>query len=203
MTEEIAGQLSKLSAVRLVSATATEPYLGLPDRLPRMGRELGVKNVVEGSVRLAGQRVRVGVRLTETNGGRTIWSDQYDRDLTDVFAVQSDVARRIAEALEATLTPEEARRLQRAPTSNIAAYELFRRALALTAYAHGEPDQHRAAPAGHRAGSRIRSCPRLARPSLHVSWRLRESCLSRLGYGGRPAGDRAAARPADRPAAIR
>ena len=71
----------------------------------RMDRELGVRNVVEGSVRVARERVRVGVRLTETRSGRTIWSDQYDRDLTDVFAVQSEVARRIAEALEATLTP--------------------------------------------------------------------------------------------------
>ena len=138
MTEEIAGQLSKLSALRVVSASATEPYLGLPDRLPRMDRELGVRNVVEGSVRVARERVRVGVRLTETRSGRTIWSDQYDRDLTDVFAVQSEVARRIAEALEATLTPEEARRLEHAPTSNLAAYELFRRALAMTAYARTE-----------------------------------------------------------------
>jgi TolB-like protein/Tfp pilus assembly protein PilF len=130
MTEEIAGQLSKLSALRLVSATATEPYLGQPDRLPRLGRELGVRNVVEGSVRLAGQRVRVGVRLTETGTGRTVWSDQYDRDLTDIFAVQSEVARRIAEALETRLTPDEARRIDRAPTKNLAAYELYRRSFA-------------------------------------------------------------------------
>ena len=138
MTEEIAGQLSKLSALRVVSASATEPYLGLPDRLPRMDRELGVRNVVEGSVRVARERVRVGVRLTETRSGRTIWSDQYDRDLTDVFAVQSEVARRIADALEATLTPEETRRLLHAPTSNLAAYELFRRSQALTRYSRTE-----------------------------------------------------------------
>jgi TolB-like protein/tetratricopeptide (TPR) repeat protein len=131
MTEEIAGQLSKLSALRVVSATATEPYHALPDRLPRMGRELGVRNVVEGSVRLARERVRVGVRLTETRSGRTLWSDQYDRDLTDVFAVQSEVAHRIAEALQATLTPAEARRIDRVPTSTLAAYELYRRAAAL------------------------------------------------------------------------
>ena len=134
MTEEIAGQLSKVSSLRLVSATATEPYLAAPDRLPRLGRELGVRNVVEGSVRLAGRRVRVGVRLTETGSGRTIWSDQYDRDLTDVFAVQSEVAHRIAEALQATLTPAEARRIDRAPTSNLAAYELFRRSTTVSFY---------------------------------------------------------------------
>ena len=138
MTEEIAGQLSKMSALRVVSATATEPYLALPDRLPRMGRELGVRNVVEGSVRLARERVRVGVRLTETGSGRTIWSEQYDRDLTDVFAVQSEVAHRIAEALQATLTPAEERRIDRAPTSNLAAYELYRRAAALVAFTRAE-----------------------------------------------------------------
>jgi eukaryotic-like serine/threonine-protein kinase len=131
MTEEIAGQLSKVSALRLVSATATEPYLARPDRLPRIGRELGVRNVVEGSVRLAGERVRVGVRLTETSSGRTIWSDQYDRDLTDIFAVQSEVAHQITEALQATLTPEEARRIDRVPTTNIAAYETYRRSFSL------------------------------------------------------------------------
>jgi serine/threonine-protein kinase len=138
MTEEIAGQLSKMSALRVLSATATEPYLALPDRLPRMGRELGVRNVVEGSVRLARERVRVGVRLTETSSGRTIWSDQYDRDLTDVFAVQSEVAHRIAEALQATLTPAEARRIDRAPTSNLAAYGLYRRSTALAVFTRTE-----------------------------------------------------------------
>jgi tetratricopeptide (TPR) repeat protein len=138
MTEEIAGQLSKLSALRLVSATATEPYLAAPDRLPRLSSELGVRNVVEGSVRLAGQRVRVGVRLTETGSGRTVWSEQYDRDLTDVFAVQSEVAHRIAEALQATLSPEEARRIDRAPTSNLAAYELFRRSATMGHYGRTE-----------------------------------------------------------------
>jgi TolB-like protein len=134
MTEEIAGQLSKLSALRLVSAIATEPYLSHPDRLPRMGRELGVTNVVEGSVRRAGDRVRVGVRLTETRSGRTLWSDQYDRNLTDVFAVQSEVAHRIAESLQATLTPAEARRIDQAPTTNLAAYDLFRRGATLPSF---------------------------------------------------------------------
>jgi tetratricopeptide (TPR) repeat protein len=89
-------------------------------------------------VRLARERVRVGVRLTETSSGRTIWSDQYDRDLTDVFAVQSEVAHRIAEALQATLTPAEARRIDRVPTSNLAAYELYRRSTAMSAYSRTE-----------------------------------------------------------------
>jgi eukaryotic-like serine/threonine-protein kinase len=133
MTEEITGQLSKVSALRVLSRAATEPYRAAPDRLPRLAREMGVKSVVEGSVRVAGERVRVGVRLTDAGTGQTVWSDQYDRELTDVFAVQSEVARRIVDELSATLTPSEAERLDQAPTANLAAYRLYLRAGNLTA----------------------------------------------------------------------
>ena len=128
MTEEITGQLSKISALRVLSRAATDPYRNAPDRLPRLAREMGVKNVVEGSVRVAGERVRVGVQLTDANTGQAVWSDQYDRDLTDVFAVQSEVARRIVDALQTRLTPSEASRLDQAPTGNLAAYRLYLRA---------------------------------------------------------------------------
>jgi TolB-like protein len=128
MTEEITGQLSKVSALRVLSRAATEPYRAAPDRLPRLAREMGVKSVVEGSVRVAGERVRVGVQLTDAGTGQAVWSDQYDRDLTDVFAVQSEVARRIVDALRTTLTPLEAQRLDRTPTENLAAYRLYLRA---------------------------------------------------------------------------
>ena len=128
MTEEITGQLSKVAALRVLSRAAIEPYRSAPDRLPRLAREMGVKSVVEGSVRVAGERVRVGVQLTDAGTGQTVWSDQYDRDLTDVFAVQGEVARRIVDALQATLTPSEAERLDHAPTKNLAAYRLYLRA---------------------------------------------------------------------------
>jgi TolB-like protein len=133
MTEEITGQLSKVSALRVLSRAATETYRTAPDRLPRLAREMGVKSVVEGSVRVAGERVRVGVRLTDAGTGQTVWSDQYDRELTDVFAVQSEVAHRIVNELQATLTPSEAERLDQAPTANLAAYRLYLRSGDLTA----------------------------------------------------------------------
>jgi len=94
-----------------------------------MSRELGVGSVVDGSVRLAGDRVRIAVELTNVRTGQSLWSDQYDRQLSDLFAVQDDVAHKVSAALEARLTPAEAKRVAHAPTSNMAAYQLYLRAL--------------------------------------------------------------------------
>ena len=125
MTAEISGQLSKLAALRVVSQAASAPYENVSDRLGRMRHDLGVGSVVDGTVRVAGKRIRIDVELMDATNGQTLWSDQYDRDLTDIFAVQSDVAHRIAAALQAKLTPSEARRVDRAPTANVDAYRIF------------------------------------------------------------------------------
>jgi len=125
MTAEISGQLSKLAALRVVSQAASAPYENVSDRLGRMRHDLGVGSVVDGTVRVAGKRIRIDVELMDATTGQTLWSDQYDRDLTDIFAVQSDVAHRIATALQAKLTPSEARRVDRAPTANVDAYRLY------------------------------------------------------------------------------
>ncbi|MEO7473897.1 MAG: protein kinase, partial [Gemmatimonadales bacterium] len=129
MTEEIATQLSRVGALRVLGRSATVQYEGVGDRLQRMARELGVGSVVEGSVRLAGNQVRIGVELTDVRTGRTLWSEQYDRKIDDVFAVQGDVARKVTSALQATLTPVEAVRLGHVATGNTAAYQLYLRAL--------------------------------------------------------------------------
>jgi eukaryotic-like serine/threonine-protein kinase len=130
MTAEISGQLSKLAALRVVSQAASAPYENVSDRLGRMRHELGVGSVVDGTVRVAGNRIRIDVELMDATNGQTLWSDQYDRDLTDIFAVQSDVAHRIAAALQAKLTPSEARRVDRAPTANVDAYRIYLQAQA-------------------------------------------------------------------------
>ena len=130
MTAEISGQLSKLAALRVVSRSASAAYENVSDRLGRMHEELGVGSVVDGTVRVAGKRIRIDVELMDATNGQTLWSEQYDRDLTDIFAVQSDVAHRIAAALQATLTPSEARRVGRAPTANLDAYRLYLQAQA-------------------------------------------------------------------------
>jgi eukaryotic-like serine/threonine-protein kinase len=128
ITEEIANQLSRVAALRVLSRAATAPYDTAGDRLQRMSREMGVGSVVDGSVRLAGDRVRIAVELTSVRTGQALWSEQYDRQLSDLFAVQDDVAHKVTAALQARLTPDEAKRVARAPTSNMAAYQLYLRA---------------------------------------------------------------------------
>ena len=131
MTEEIATQLSRVAALRVLSRTATAQYDTVGDRLQRMSREMGVGSVVDGSVRLAGDRVRIAVELTSVRTGQALWTEQYDRQLSDLFAVQDDVAHKVTTALQARLTPAEAKRVAHAPTSNMAAYQLYLRALDL------------------------------------------------------------------------
>jgi serine/threonine protein kinase/TolB-like protein/Tfp pilus assembly protein PilF len=128
MTEEIRGQLSKLAALRLLSGSAVERYRD--DEMRRMVEELGVGSIVEGSVRLDGQRVRIGVQLVDAHSEQSLWSEQYDRGFQDLLAVQSDVALRIADALHATLSPDERQRVEKPPTENLAAYDLYLRSQA-------------------------------------------------------------------------
>ncbi len=131
MTEEITTQLSRVAALRVLGRAATAQYDTAGNKLQRMSRELGVGSVVDGSVRLAGDRVRIGVELTDVHSGQTLWSEQYDRQLSDLFAVQDDVAHKVTAALQATLTADEAKRVAHVPTTNMAAYQLYLRALAL------------------------------------------------------------------------
>jgi eukaryotic-like serine/threonine-protein kinase len=125
MTEEIRGQLSKVGALRLLSRSAVDGYAGDHSR---MVRELGVGSIVEGTVRVEGTRVRIGATLIDAATQQTLWSEQYDRDLADVFAVQSDVALRIAQALHANLSADERARIERRPTDNLEAYQLYLKA---------------------------------------------------------------------------
>lgn len=127
MRAEIMSQLSKVAELRLISGAAIAALASAPDRLPALVSELNVGSVVEGSVRVIGQQVRVQVQLTDARTGRTLWSDQYDRDIADAFAVQTEVALRIVRELHATLSSDERARLERLPTQNAAAYELFLR----------------------------------------------------------------------------
>ncbi|HJP57424.1 MAG TPA: protein kinase [Gemmatimonadales bacterium] len=131
MTEELTTQLARIAALRVLGRAATAQYDTAGNRLERMARELGVGSVVDGSVRLAGDRVRIGVELTDVKSGQTLWSEQYDRQLADLFAVQDDVARKVSEALQARLTTAESRRVAHVPTTSMAAYQLYLRALDL------------------------------------------------------------------------
>jgi len=124
--DDILTALAKFSDLKVISRTSVASYVAGPNRnLREIGRELGVAHVLEGSVRRADGKVRVTAQLIEMRTNTHLWAETYDRDLTDVFAIQSDVAQRIATALEAKLAPEEKARLDAKPTTNPEAYVLY------------------------------------------------------------------------------
>src|SRR2546421_8394025 len=126
MQDDILTNLSKIGDLKVISRTSVMSYRGSGMRNARdIGKVLGVATLLEGSVRRIGNRVRVNVQLINANNDEHIWAEDYDRDLTDVFAIQTDLARRIASALQAKLSPNEKARLDRRPTQNPDAYLLF------------------------------------------------------------------------------
>jgi len=131
ITEEINGQLAKLASLQLISRAAVARYKNPVGNLRQIARELGAGSLVTGSVRLDAGRVRVNVELVNPDSERTIWAEQYDRELKDIFAVQSDIAIRIARALGAALSQSEKQHIEQRPTQNMAAYELYLQAQAL------------------------------------------------------------------------
>jgi TolB-like protein len=124
MTEEIRGQLSQVSALRILSGTGLDGYA---DDVARAARELGLRSFVDGSVRVEGSRVRVSAELVDARTRESLWSQQYERELAGVLAVQSDIAQQIAKALEPNLSAAEQARLAKQPTDNLEAYTLFLR----------------------------------------------------------------------------
>ena len=130
MQDDILTALAKVADLKVISRTSVASYVAGPHRnLREIGQELGVANILEGSVRRAGGRVRVTAQLIEMHTNTHLWAETYDRDLTDVFAIQSDIAQQIATALQAKLAPEEKARLDAPPTANAEAYMLYLTAL--------------------------------------------------------------------------
>ena len=126
MQDDILTNLSKIGDLKVISRMSVMSYRGEGMRNAReIGKALGVATLLEGSVRRIGNRVRVNVQLINANNDEHIWAEDYDRDLTDVFAIQTDLAQKIAAALEAKLSPNEKERLDRRPTQNPDAYLLF------------------------------------------------------------------------------
>ena len=124
--DDILTELAKFADLKVISRTSVASYAAGPRRnLSEIAQELGVANVLEGSVRRAGGKVRVTAQLIEMRTNTHLWAETYDRELADVFAIQSDIAQRIATALEAKLAPEEKARLDAKPTTNSEAYVLY------------------------------------------------------------------------------
>ena len=128
--DEILTRLAKIGALRVVSRTSTQQYASKPGNLTEIARQLGVANVLEGSVQKAGDTVRINVQLIKASGDMHLWAEVYDRKLNDIFGVESEVATAIAGALNARLTGAEQKDLAVRPTSNPAAYDAYLRGLA-------------------------------------------------------------------------
>jgi serine/threonine-protein kinase len=143
--DTVIGHLSRVKGLRVISRTSVMPYRGKQKNLRRIGRELGVDHVLEGSVQRAGGRLRVAAQLIETDTDTHVWSQEYDRDLKDVFAVQADIAQSVATAVNAKLTPQEQASIESIPTKNSAAYDLYLRAAMIERRADPKPDEIRGA----------------------------------------------------------
>jgi adenylate cyclase len=123
ISEDIITDLSKIAGLTVIARNSSFTYKGRSVDVRTVGRELGVRSVLEGSIRRAGKRVRITAQLIDAISGGHLWADRYDRDLTDIFEVQDDVTQRIVEALKITLTPAEKERLADTETSSVAAYD--------------------------------------------------------------------------------
>jgi serine/threonine protein kinase/Flp pilus assembly protein TadD len=127
--DEILTALSKISGLRVISRTSTAHLKSKPQNLADIARELGVRNILEGSVQKAGDHVHINVQLIQAQSGGHLWAQSYDRTLTDTFGVEGEVAKSVADSLKATLTPQEIARVNTKPTNNSDAYVLYLRAV--------------------------------------------------------------------------
>ena len=125
--EELLTQLALLGELKVVSRTSVAEYRKSPKNVRQIAAELGVGSLVEGSVRRAGNQVRVTAQLVDASTDKHVWAGSYDRELKDIFAIQSELATEIAKALKVSLAPQEQSRLARRPTDNLEAYDLFLR----------------------------------------------------------------------------
>src|SRR5215472_1155725 len=130
ISDDIITDLSKIAGLTVIARNSSFTYKGRSVDIRTVGRELGVRSVLEGSIRRAGKRVRIAAQLIDTTNGGHLWADRYDRDLTDIFEVQDDVTHRIVDALKVTLSPAEKERLadtEASKTSNVVAYDCMLR----------------------------------------------------------------------------
>ncbi len=128
ITEDIITDLSKIAGLLVIARNSSFAYKGKNPDIRAVGRELGVKSVLEGSIRRAGNRVRITAQLINAANGGHLWAERYDRDLTDIFAVQDEVTRHIVDALKVKLTAGESARIADLPTKSLEAHDLMLRA---------------------------------------------------------------------------
>jgi TolB-like protein/class 3 adenylate cyclase/Tfp pilus assembly protein PilF len=130
--DEILTRLSKIAELKVISRTSTQHYKSAPENLPEIAKQLGVAHILEGSVQKSGDAVRVNVQLIKAANDSHLWADTYDRRLTDIFLVESEVAKAIADQLRVKLTGQEEQVIAAKPTDNPEAYDAYLRGLAYT-----------------------------------------------------------------------
>jgi TolB-like protein/Tfp pilus assembly protein PilF/class 3 adenylate cyclase len=130
--EEILTRLAKIADLKVISRTSTQHYKSAPENLPEIARQLGVAHILEGSVQKSGDAVRVNVQLIKAVNDSHLWADTFDRKLTDIFSVESEVAKAIADQLRVHLTGREEQEIAAKPTDNPEAYDAYLRGLAYT-----------------------------------------------------------------------
>jgi TolB-like protein/Tfp pilus assembly protein PilF len=123
--DEILTRLAKVADLKVISRTSTQHFKSAPENLPQIAKQLGVTNILEGSVQKAADQVRVNVQLINALTDAHLWAEIYDRKLTDIFSVESNIAKTIADTLQAKLTGSEKTEISKKPTENSAAYELY------------------------------------------------------------------------------
>jgi TolB-like protein/Tfp pilus assembly protein PilF len=172
--DEILTRLSKIADLKVISRTSTQHYKSAPENLPEIGRQLGVAHILEGSVQKAADQVRVNVQLIKAANDSHLWADTFDRKLTDIFSVESEVAKAIADQLRAHLTGREEQVIAAKPTDNPEAYDAYLRGLAYTLKA--------ANTTANALGAQkyLREAVRLD-PKFALSWALL-SYVDALGY---------------------
>lgn len=138
IAEDLITSLSKLSQLMVIARNSSFSYKGRSIKVQEIARDLGVRYLVEGSVRKSGSRVRVTAQLIDCTDGSHLWAERYDRDLTDIFEVQDEVTHEIVTSLSVKLTPRDAKRLKSVETDNVAAYELFLRGREFVLKHHAE-----------------------------------------------------------------
>ena len=150
--EEVLTRLAKIAELKVISRASTQQYQSKPGNFSEIAKDLGVANILEGSVQKAGNQVRVNVHLVNAQTGSQLWAETYDRKLSDIFVVESEIAKGIAESLQAKLTGREEQALAANPTNNPEAYDAYLRGLAFEARSNYSSDAR-------------------SKPSIFMTWR--------------------------------
>jgi len=153
--DEILTRLAKIADLKVISHTSTQHYKSAPENLPEIARQLGVAHILEGSVQKSGDAVRVNVQLIKAANDSHLWAESFDRKLTDIFSVETEVAKAIADQLRARLTGEEEQVIAATPTNNPDAYDAYLRGVAYTIKTQNTPADSLAAQKYFREAVRL------------------------------------------------